>query len=65
MNPPTSIYLIDELLDYMKGLILLIQNYRISMTQGYNRVSEKNRSEVPVLIEFPKPEASNQTKSLQ
>lgn len=44
-------YPIDELLKYMKGLVLQIQNYRISMTQGDNRLSNRSPSEVPVLIE--------------
>ena len=47
----TIIYLyIDEQLECMK-LVLQIQSYRISMTQGNNRVSKGSPSEVPVLIE--------------
>ena len=46
-----NIYPINELLECMKGLVLQIQNYRISMTQGNNRISERSPSEVPVLIE--------------
>ena len=50
----------------MKGLVQQIQNYRISMTQGDDRVSERSPSEVPVLIKQQKPEALNQTnKSLE
>ena len=39
-----NIYPINELLECMKGLVLQIQNYRISMTQGNNRISERNPS---------------------
>ena len=46
-----NIYPIDELLEYIKGLVLQIQNYRIPITQGNNRISERSPSEVPVLIE--------------
>jgi hypothetical protein len=42
----------------MKGLVQQIQNYRISMTQGDDRVSERRPSEVPVLIKQQKPEAT-------
>ena len=45
----------DELLECMEGLVLLIQNYRISMAWGNNRISKRSLSEVPVLIEWPKP----------
>jgi hypothetical protein len=41
----------DELLECMKGLVLQIQNYRISMTQGNNKVFERSPSEVSVLME--------------
>ena len=34
-----NIYPINELLEYMKGPVLQIQNHRISMTQGNDRVS--------------------------
>jgi hypothetical protein len=60
----TNIYPIYELLEHMKGLVLQIQSYRISMTQGNNRKSERSSSEDPALIVKQKPEASNQT-SLQ
>ena len=36
-----STYPIDELLECMKGLVLQIQ-YRISMTQGTNRIGEES-----------------------
>ena len=42
---------ISELLEYMKKLVLQIQSYRISMTQGNNRISERNPNEIPVLLE--------------
>jgi hypothetical protein len=45
-----NIYPIDELLKYMKGPVPQIQNYRMSMTQGNNRISEKSPGEVLVLI---------------
>jgi hypothetical protein len=35
----------------MKEQVLQIQNYRISMTQANNRISEGSLSEVPVSIE--------------
>jgi hypothetical protein len=47
-NP--NIYPIDEHLEFVKELVLQIQNYTISMTQGSNRISERSPSEVPVLI---------------
>ena len=43
-----NIYPIIDLLECMKGLVLQIQNYRISMTQGNSRISERRPSEVPV-----------------
>ena len=45
-----NIYPINELLVFTKGPALQIQNYRISMTQGNNRISKRSPSEVPVLI---------------
>ena len=41
-----NIYPIHELLE--KGPTLQIQNYRISMTQGNNRLFKENPTEVPV-----------------
>jgi hypothetical protein len=35
----------------MKGLTLEMRNYRISITQGNNKISKRSPSEVPVLIE--------------
>ena len=61
-----NIFLINELLECTKKLVLHIPNYRISVTQGINRMSERNPSEVLVLTEKQKPEVSNQTSdSLQ
>ena len=61
-----STYPIEELLECMKGSVLQIQNYRVSMTQGDNRISKRSPSEGPILIELQKPEASDQTnESLQ
>lgn len=45
-----NIYPIDKLLKQVKEPVLLIQNYRISMTQGYNRIFKRSSSEVPVLV---------------
>lgn len=39
---------INELLEYMRVLVLMIQNYRISMTQGNNTLSYLRR--VPVIF---------------
>jgi hypothetical protein len=61
-----NIYTISELLECRKVLVLQSESYRISMTQGNNRISERSSSEVPVLIDQKKPEASLQTSdSLQ
>jgi hypothetical protein len=46
-----SIYPINELLEWMKNLVLQMQNCMISMAQVNNRIYERNTSEVPVLIE--------------
>ena len=40
----------------MKGPVVQIQNYRLSVTQGNNRIFEKSPSEVLVLTEEQKPE---------
>ena len=37
-----NIYPMYELLEHMKGLVLQIQSYRLSMTQSNNRVSERS-----------------------
>jgi hypothetical protein len=47
----------NELLEYMKGPVLQIQNYKISMKLGNNGISERSPSEVPVLIGQQKLEA--------
>jgi hypothetical protein len=47
----SNIYPVSEMLVCMKGQALQIQNYRTSMTQGNNRISERSPSEVPELIE--------------
>ena len=46
-----NIYPIDELLEYMKGLVLQIQTHRVSMTYSNKWISERSSSEVPVFIE--------------
>jgi hypothetical protein len=45
-----NIYPIEELWEDVKVLVLEIQTYRISMTQGNGRISERSPSEVPLLI---------------
>jgi hypothetical protein len=45
-----NIYPIYELLERVKGPILKNQSFRISMTQGNRRISEKNPSGDPVLV---------------
>lgn len=47
----------------VKGLILQTQNYRIIMTQGNSRMSERSPSKVPVQAEWQKTEASNKTNA--
>lgn len=42
----------------MKPLVLQIQNYRTSITQGNNGIPESSSREVPVLTEWQKPEVS-------
>ena len=42
---------ICELLELMKGLVLQIQSFRISMTQVNIRVARRNPGEDPELIE--------------
>lgn len=44
-----NIYLIYELLEHMKEVVLQIQSYRISMTQD-NMISERSACEDTVLI---------------
>jgi hypothetical protein len=44
-------YSIGELLECVKGPVLQTQNYRISVTRGNNRISERSPREVPVLME--------------
>jgi hypothetical protein len=46
-----NIYPIYELLQSMKGLVPQMQNYRISTTQGNNRLSERSPTGVPGLTE--------------
>ena len=57
----TKIYIICELLEHIKGPVLLIQSCRISMTQGNNRMPQRSPSEDPILMVQQKPETSNQT----
>jgi hypothetical protein len=45
-----NIYPIYEHLMHMKGLVLQIQSFRISMTQDNNRIMERSLSEDPSLI---------------
>lgn len=45
-----NIYPVDELLACVKGPVLQIANYRISLTQGTNGISKGSSSKDPVLI---------------
>jgi hypothetical protein len=45
-----TIYPIDEMLEHMEGLVLQIQNYRVSLTWGNNKISKRSPSDIPVLI---------------
>jgi hypothetical protein len=52
-----NIYPLYELLEYMKGLVLQIQRYRMSLTHCNHRInviSERNPHEDPVLISVAK-----------
>lgn len=61
-----KIYPIRELLEYMKDPVLHTQNYRISVTQGNNGISDRSPGKVLVLTEYQKSKNSNQTnKPLQ
>ena len=55
-------YILCELLECVKGSVLLIQSCRISTTQGNNRITGRSPSEDPILMVSQKPEISNQTK---
>ena len=57
----TNTHPIYELLKCVKGPDLQIQNYRVSMTQGINRISRRSSGEGPILIEKQKPETLSQT----
>lgn len=46
----THFYLISELLGCIKGPVLQIQGYRLSMTPSNSRTPKRSYSEVPVLI---------------
>jgi hypothetical protein len=39
------------MLECLREPVLLLKNYKISMAQGNNRISERNPSEDPVLIQ--------------
>ena len=45
-----SIHFNWEQLEHMEGLVLQIQSYTITLTQGNNRISERNNNEDSVLI---------------
>ena len=45
-----NIYPTDKMLECMKGSELQIQSYRISKTQGNNRMSKRSPGEDPILI---------------
>jgi hypothetical protein len=46
-----KIYIIYELLGHVKGPVPLIQSCRISMTQGYNRITGRSPEDDPILME--------------
>ena len=56
-----KIYIICELLEHMKGTVLLIQSFRIPMTWGNDRATRRSPGEEPILMVSQKPEISNQT----
>lgn len=61
-----NIYLVYELLEHVKGLVLQNQSCRISMTQDNSKIPERSPGEDPVLMVEQKPETSDWTKdSLQ
>lgn len=45
-----NIYPIYELLEHVKGPVLQIQSFRISMTQGNNRITKRSPGEDTVLV---------------
>ena len=45
-----SIYLIYEILEQVKGLVLKNHSYRKSLTWGNSRIAEKRLGEDPVLM---------------
>jgi hypothetical protein len=51
-------------LGHVKGSILLIQSFRLSMTQGNNRITGKRPKKDPILMVSQKPEISNQINDL-
>ena len=53
----SNIYPICELLEPVKGQVLQIQSYGVSMTQGNHSVMERSPGEDPVLMMQQKPEA--------
>lgn len=46
-----NIYSIDELLEHINGLVLQVQNFKLPMTQGNNRISRRYPSKGPLLID--------------
>jgi hypothetical protein len=54
-------YTICEPLELIKGLVLLFQSCRISMTQGNNRITGRSQDEDPILMVSQKPGMFNQT----
>jgi hypothetical protein len=56
-----KIYIICDLLGFMKGLVLQIQSCKISMTHGNTRITRSSSSEDPILTVPAKPTILNQT----
>jgi hypothetical protein len=58
---PNIYILIYEWLGYVKEPVLLFQSFRVSMTEGNNRLTRRSPDEDPILMVSQKPELLNQT----
>lgn len=58
---PTKIYIFYEGLGQVKGAVLLIQSYRIFMTQGNRKITGRSPSEDSIWMVSQRPENLNQT----
>lgn len=57
----SKISIISEWLGHMKGPALLFQSWRVSVTQGSNRITGRSHSQEPVLMVSQRLEISHQT----